>query len=139
MTIRIYTDGGARGNPGPAASGAVLYVLDAAGTPHKKVAEVSRSLGRTTNNQAEYVAILIGLQKARELGATHVELWMDSELAARQLTGVYRVKNPELAERFLEVKNAMIGFSSVKIRHIRREHNIEADAIVNRVLDGEKT
>jgi len=134
MKLRIYTDGGSRGNPGPAASGAVLK--EVRGTEEgETVATASKFLGVTTNNQAEYVAIIIGLKKAIALGATEVELYMDSELACKQLKGEYKVKNPEIAERFLEVKNLFHSFKQVHLQHIRRERNKEADAIVNKVLD----
>lgn len=130
--IIIFTDGGSRGNPGPAASGAVLF------DEHKtEIAQASKYLGIDTNNQAEYTAIIIGLEKAKALGAKTIELCMDSELATKQLKGEYRIKNPEIAKRFLEVKNLMTQFETVKIKHVRREFNKEADALVNKVLDGE--
>ncbi|NQV90013.1 ribonuclease HI family protein [Candidatus Uhrbacteria bacterium] len=132
MEVHIYTDGGSRGNPGPAASGAVIKLPD--GTV---LAEVMKYLGRTTNNQAEYTAIIIGLERAAELGATHVSLFMDSELATKQLKGEYKVKNPEIAKRFLEVKNLLHAFDQVTFTHIRREKNTEADALVNICLDNQ--
>ncbi len=130
MRITIHTDGGSRGNPGPSASGAVLK--DAHGNV---LAEISKYLGMTTNNQAEYTAIVLGLEKARELGAKDIRVFMDSELAVRQLAGIYRVKNPELAKRFLEVKNLIHAFDRVEFSHVPREKNKEADALVNRALD----
>ncbi len=133
--VRIYTDGGARGNPGPAGSGAVIKFLHEDGTEGETVAALHEYLGETTNNQAEYQAIIIGLRKARELGAQRVELVMDSELAAKQLRGEYRVKNAELAKKFLVAKNLMSGFSGVRVRHIRRAFNREADALVNAAID----
>ncbi len=134
MHIRIYTDGGSRGNPGPAASGAVLKSLSAKGEG-EIIATASKFLGTDTNNQAEYTAIIIGLEKAHKLGARVIELYMDSELAVKQLKGQYRVKNPEIAKRFLEVKNLIQKFERVTFTHVRREKNTEADAIVNKVLD----
>ncbi len=131
--VQLYTDGGSRGNPGPAASGAVIKSADGV-----TIATASKYLGHDTNNQAEYTAIVIGLEKALALGAETVDLFMDSELAVKQLSGQYRVKNPEIAKRFLEVKNLLIKFSHYKIKHIRRELNTEADAIVNEVLDKKK-
>lgn len=128
--IKIFTDGGSRGNPGPAASGAVLYSEDG-----EEIATVHKYLGIDTNNQAEYTAIVIGLEKAKLLGAKIIDLYMDSELAVKQLKGEYRVKNPEIAKRFLEVKNLITCFDSVKIKHVRRELNKAADALVNKVLD----
>lgn len=132
MRVRIYTDGGSRGNPGPAASAAVIQSED--GQP---LATITKYLGTTTNNQAEYTAIILGLQKAQKLGAREVEVLLDSELAERQLNGQYKVKNPEIAKRFLEVKNLCQSFSQVKFRHVRRENNQEADALVNKCLDEE--
>ncbi len=132
--LKIFTDGGSRGNPGPAASGAVLYAENG-----EVVATASKYLGRDTNNQAEYTAIVIGLEKAKELGAQTVELCMDSELAVKQLKGEYKVKNPEIAKRFLEVKNLLTQFDHVQIKHVRREFNKAADALVNEVLDARKS
>lgn len=134
MDIRLYTDGGARGNPGPAASGAVLKALQN-GMEGEVVATASKYLGVDTNNQAEYTAIIIGLEKAKSLGATRVQVYLDSELATKQLNGQYRVKNPDIAKRFLEVRNLMQQFERVTFTHVRREKNKEADAIVNEVLD----
>lgn len=132
MEVHIYTDGGSRGNPGPAASGAVIK------TPEGEVlAEVKKYLGETTNNQAEYVAIVIGLEKAAELGATHVKMFMDTQLAVKQLNGEYKVKNPGIAQRFLEVRNTAMQFKRVTFEHVRREFNKEADALVNQCLDEE--
>jgi ribonuclease HI len=136
MDVRIYTDGGSRGNPGPAASGAVVYALKN-NKEGEVLGEAMKYLGETTNNQAEYTAIVIGLQKAAELGAEGVELFMDSELAVKQLKGQYKVKNPEIAQRFLEVKNLIHKFKWVTYTHVRRENNKEADALVNKCLDAE--
>lgn len=134
MKLRIYSDGGSRGNPGPAASAAVLKSMHN-NQEVETVAVVSKYLGNTTNNQAEYTAIILGLKKAKELGANTIELFMDSELACKQLKGEYKVKNPEIAKRFLEVKNLLTAFHSVRIQHVRREKNTEADAVLNSVLD----
>lgn len=134
MKVRIYTDGGSRGNPGPSASGAVIKSVHD-GKDNETLALVSRYLGKTTNNQAEYTAIIIGLERAKTLGATEVEMLMDSELAVRQLTGVYKVKNPDIAKRFVEVHNLVQDFKQVTFRHIPREKNKEADALVNQCID----
>lgn len=134
MNVRLYTDGGSRGNPGPAASGAVIKEF-VAGTERQVLAEISKFLGDNTNNQAEYTAIIIGLEKAAELGARRVEVMLDSELAAKQLNGEYKVKDPGIAQRFLEVKNLCHAFDRVTFTHIRREFNKEADALVNKCLD----
>lgn len=130
MKVRIHTDGGSRGNPGPAASGAVIKDEHGA-----LLANVSRWLGVDTNNQAEYTAIIIGLERAKTLGATECEVIMDSELAERQLNGKYKVKNPEIAKRFVEVHNLMQGFNKVTFRHVLRAQNKEADAVVNACID----
>lgn len=136
--LKLFTDGGSRGNPGPAASGAVLKSMNGS-VEGETIASVSRYLGHDTNNQAEYTAIIIGLEKAKSLGAETIELYMDSELAVKQLKGEYKVKNPEIAKRFLEVKNLLTQFDHVKIKHVRRELNKEADALVNKVLDEHKS
>lgn len=133
--VRIYTDGGARGNPGPAGSGAVVKFLHEDGTEGEVLAAVHKYLGETTNNQAEYEAIILGLAKAKELGAQRVDLFMDSELAVKQLNGEYRVKNPGIAKKFLQVHNLLQGFQHVRIRHVPRERNREADALVNAAID----
>lgn len=134
MRVRIYTDGGSRGNPGPAGSGAVIKELH--GDKEGEIlARVSRYLGKDTNNQAEYTAIIIGLERARTIGATEVDMVMDSELAVKQLNGIYKVKNPEIAKRFVEVHNLIQDFRKVTFRHVRREYNKEADALVNECID----
>jgi len=132
--VRIYTDGGSRGNPGPAASAAVIKSLDA-GREGEVIDTATRFLGTTTNNIAEYTAILIGLERAKHIGATHVEMYMDSELAVKQLKGEYKVKNAGIAKIFLKVWNLKNDFRSVTFTHVRREKNKEADALVNKSLD----
>ena len=125
-----YTDGGSRGNPGPAALGVVIQ------TPAgETLAAYGEYLGRQTNNIAEYSAILSALKHARTLGAHTVEMRMDSELAVRQLKGEYKVKNPGLAAIFLRIHNELIWFKKVTFHHVRRELNKAADAEVNRALD----
>ena len=131
MRLVVHVDGGARGNPGPAAAAAVLS--DAEG---HVVDDVGVALGRTTNNVAEYRALLLGLDRARALGATEVEIVNDSELIAKQLTGEYRVRNEELAALHGEALRALEAFESWAIRTVPREQNTAADALVNRVLDG---
>lgn len=134
MKVRMYTDGGSRGNPGPAASGAVIKEVKQ-GKEGKVLAEVSKYLGKTTNNQAEYTAIIIGLERAKELGATEVDVVMDSELAVKQMNGQYKVKNPGIALRYVEVWNLKRQFDKVTFRHVLREKNKEADAVVNKCID----
>jgi len=130
----MFADGGARGNPGPAASGAVLFELedDEIG---KKIAEVSEYLGRATNNQAEYNAIVIGIKKAKELGIQILDVRLDSELAVKQLNGEYKVRNEELAKKFLEIYNLRQSFREIRFSHVRREYNKVADALVNKAID----
>ena len=123
-------DGGARGNPGPAAAAAVA--TDAEGEP---LAERNAYIGEATNNVAEYRAVLLGVELARDLGATEVEVVNDSELVAKQLTGEYRVKHAGLKPLFLESKNALGEFERWSIRSVRRESNERADELVNEALD----
>lgn len=130
MKLSVYTDGGARGNPGPAGIGAVFY--DDKG---QLVAEISRYLGVATNNQAEYQAVIDALQKARTLGASELSFFMDSELAVKQLNREYKVKNKDLAPLFLSVYNLSLGFKKVSFTHIRRELNKEADKLANEAMD----
>lgn len=130
MKVIIHTDGGARGNPGPAGLG--VYITDEDG---KVLLEHSRYLGETTNNQAEYSAIIDALEHAKELGADEVAMYMDSELAVRQISGQYRVKNPGLAKLFMKVHNLRIGFRKVTFTHVPRERNKEADRLANEAMD----
>ena len=131
MRVVVNVDGGARGNPGPAAVAAV------ASTPDGDVlAERGKRLAPTTNNVAEYRALLLGIETARELGADEIELVGDSELVVRQVLGDYRVKNAGLQPLHAEVVEALDGFADWSIRHVRREDNAAADRIVNEVLDG---
>lgn len=126
----IHTDGGSRGNPGPSALG--VYITDENGAVLK---EHGRFLGTQTNNYAEYMAIIDALRHAKEFGADEVDMYMDSELAVKQLNGEYRVKNPGLAPLFLEVHNLKLGFRKVRFAHVRRERNKDADRLVNQTLD----
>ena len=130
MKITIYSDGGARGNPGPAGIGAVLKNKDG-----EVLAEISEYIGETTNNQAEYKAILAALEKAVKLGATELECFLDSELVVKQLNGEYRVKNKDLAPLFVKIYNLTHSFKKVKFKHIRRELNKEADKLANEAMD----
>ncbi len=131
MKLIIHTDGGARGNPGPAGIG--VAISDEQGKVLEQHAEY---LGETTNNQAEYQAAILALKRAVALGATSVEIRADSELLVRQATGEYRVKNPDLAKRFLELKNLETQLhGKVVYRHIRREQNKLADKLSNDAMD----
>ncbi|HEU4599014.1 MAG TPA: ribonuclease HI family protein [Solirubrobacterales bacterium] len=129
--LTVNVDGGARGNPGPAAIGVV--VRDGGG---EVLLERGERIGEATNNVAEYRALLLGLELAKELGGTELELIGDSELVVRQVEGRYKVKNAGMKELYEKVKAALRGFDSWSIRHVRREHNAEADRLVNEALDG---
>lgn len=133
--VRIYADGGARGNPGPAAGAAVLFAIAENGDTGERIAEAARYYDHATNNVAEYTGIVEGLKKAHELGFNEVEFRLDSELAVKQLNGEYRVKNPELAKFFLEIHNLKTHFRNVTFTHVRREYNKDADALVNQTID----
>ncbi len=128
--LRIHTDGAARGNPGLAGAAALLY--DASGSC---ISEVSEFLGEATNNVAEYRALLLGLARARELGARSVEVVTDSELVAKQWSGEYRVKNKVLKPLFDEAKECARAIGRVEVRHVRRGGNAAADAAANRAID----
>lgn len=126
----IYTDGGARGNPGPAGAGAVLY--DASG---KEVATVSKYLGETTNNVAEYTAVVLALELAAKRGAKVVDMRMDSELVVKQMNGVYRVRQPHLQVLFGSIQQLLGRFTRVTFTHVRREQNKRADELANEAMD----
>jgi ribonuclease HI len=126
----VNVDGGARGNPGPAAIAAVLT------TPEGElVEEVAETIGPATNNVAEYRALLLGIERGRALGATELELVGDSELIVRQVKGEYKVKDATLRELHGRVRGELAGLERWSIRHVRREHNSEADRLVNEALD----
>ncbi len=133
--VRMYTDGGARGNPGPAATGVALFEITDEGKQGAKIHEFGVYIGETTNNQAEYQAIIHGLQKAKELGYNSVDARLDSELAVKQLNGEYRVKNEGLARKVLEIHNLKQSFRDVRFTHVRRALNKDADAMVNKAID----
>ena len=130
MKARLSTDGGSRGNPGPAAYGYVLEaedgtVLDARG----------EAIGVATNNVAEYRALLAGLEKALELRVTDLEVVSDSELMVKQMRGEYRVKNKTLQDLFLDASRLARKIHRVTYTAVRREHNVLADKLVNEALD----
>ena len=131
MRLLIHTDGAARGNPGPAGAGAILR--DAEG---RVVGEVAQGLGRATNNVAEWTAVRLALEEARRLGATHVDLRMDSELVARQITGIYRVKHPDLKPLHGAVMELLRGFDGYTVGHVPRALNKDADRLSNVAIDG---
>ena len=129
----LYTDGAARGNPGPAAVGAVLY----RGSPSRPqvVAELSRAIGRTTNNVAEYQAVIEGLQMAAQHRPPSLVLRCDSQLLVRQLLGEYRVRAVGLKPLHRQARMLLEGFPQVRMEHVRRESNRHADRLANRALD----
>jgi ribonuclease HI len=130
VKVVVHVDGGSRGNPGPAAGAAVIC------TPEGQLlAQASELFGVTTNNVAEYRGLLLGLERARALGATEIELVNDSELVAKQLSGVYKVKHPDMRTLHAEALAALRGFEHWSIRSVPRERNAQADALVNAALD----
>ena len=133
MHLIIYTDGGARGNPGPAGSGVVIYHTK--GDAEELVEKFGKYLGIATNNQAEYTAVLLAIKRARAIGATSIDFMMDSELAVRQLKREYKVRNAELAVLFTRIWNELIHFKKVTFTHIPREKNQAADQMVNQAID----
>ena len=126
----IYTDGGARGNPGPAGIGVAIY-----NEKRQLIATISQYLGVTTNNQAEYRAVIAALEKAASLGGTEVDFYLDSELVVRQLKREYKVKNKDLAPLFLTVHNLSLKFLRLNFTHVPREQNKEADRLANQAMD----
>jgi ribonuclease HI len=128
--VRVYSDGAARGNPGPAGAGAVL--VDPAG---HVIDKLGKFLGKQTNNYAEYMGLLLGLRRARTLGVREVEVFADSELMIRQLGGRYQVKSRSLKPLYDEAVRLLNDFSRVKLVHVPREMNEAADVMSNRAID----
>jgi ribonuclease HI len=126
----IYTDGGARGNPGPAGVGVIFY--DGKG---EKIKEMAEFIGNKTNNQAEYNGLILALREAIKLKPRNVEVYLDSELVVNQINGEYRVKNKDLKILFEEAKRLADKFESIFFHHTLREGNKEADKLVNQVID----
>jgi ribonuclease HI len=127
----LHVDGGARGNPGPAAIGVVVSSPDG-----EVLEELGEPIGEATNNVAEYRALLRGLERAHALGATEVEIVNDSELVAKQLIGAYKVKHPAMKPLYEQAIAALRGFDRWRIRSVPRAQNARADALVNAALDG---
>ncbi len=127
--LTIYTDGGARGNPGPAGIGYVIKSGD------KIIREGKEYIGRATNNQAEYKAVLAALQQAKQLGVQEIEVYTDSELVVNQLSRKARIKNQSLGLIFVQIWNLAVRFKRVSFHHIPREKNTEADKLVNQAID----
>ncbi|MDD3301875.1 MAG: ribonuclease HI family protein [Patescibacteria group bacterium] len=130
MKLISFSDGGARGNPGPAGIGAVLY-----NEKNELLEELSFYLGETTNNQAEYRALIMAMEKAQALGATEMECYLDSELVVKQLNREYKVKNQDLAPLFLKVHNISLAFKKISFHHVPREKNSIADGLANQAMD----
>jgi ribonuclease HI len=130
LKLVLHVDGGARGNPGPAAIGVVISRPDG-----EVIDEIAERIGPATNNVAEYRAVLRGLERAAELGAAELEIIGDSELIARQLNGAYRVKHPALRPLYEQAIAALAGFDRWRIETVPRAQNARADALVNEALD----
>ena len=135
MGVVIYTDGGARGNPGPAGIGVVIEENGV------MIAEFGKYIGdKITNNWAEYEALVLALMEAEKLGLTKktIEIRMDSELIVRQMQGVYKVKDKDLKVQYARVRELLSDFTAVEFVHIPREKNKEADRLVNEAIDSVK-
>ena len=130
MKLVVNVDGGARGNPGPAAIGVVVRTADG-----DVIADAGEAIGTATNNVAEYRALLRGIELAAQHGATELELYGDSELVVKQIRGEYRVKDAGLKPLHAQARQALSAFTSWSFDHVRRERNSEADALVNQALD----
>jgi len=130
VKVVVHVDGGARGNPGPAAAGAVISTPDG-----DVLAEAAEPIGVATNNVAEYRGLLLGLARARALGASEVEVVNDSELVAKQVNGIYKVKHRDMKPLHAAALEALRGFERWSIRSVPRAQNAEADALVNQALD----
>ncbi len=130
LRVTVACDGAARGNPGPAGIGVQITGHDG-----EVLAEIARGIGETTNNVAEYTAAIEGLQRARELGATHVLLRSDSRLLVEQLEGRFKVKHPNLKPLHATVREIASGFARVRYQHVPRERNKQADRLANVGVD----
>ncbi|PJE50784.1 MAG: hypothetical protein COV29_03585 [Candidatus Yanofskybacteria bacterium CG10_big_fil_rev_8_21_14_0_10_36_16] len=142
----IHTDGGSRGNPGPAAVGVVISAIGGSASGGEKIIwkkEYSEYIGKATNNEAEYYAVIFALKKTRHLigkaksSSAEIEFKMDSELAVKQLTGKYKLMERHIREAFVDIWNLKIDFGKVDFSHVPREQNKEADKLVNFALDQE--
>jgi len=133
VRVIVHVDGGARGNPGPAAAAAVVTDPDG-----QVLDEAAETLGTVTNNVAEYRGLLLGLQRARELGATEVEVVNDSELIAKQVNGEYRVKHADMKPLHRAATELLAEFDRWSMRSVPRAQNAHADALVNQALDAQR-
>ena len=129
MQASLHTDGGARGNPGPAGIGAVLRTDD------EVIGEVAQAIGITTNNVAEYKALIAGLELALERGVTEIDIFMDSKLVVMQLRGEWKIKKADLRPLALRANHLMNKFEKATIQHVGREENADADALANQAMD----
>ncbi len=129
QTVKVYCDGGSRGNPGPAAAGVVIRT-----TEGEILGEYCEYLGEKTNNYAEYWAVVIALQKLHEMKVQKADFYLDSMLVVQQLCGVYKVKHPDMKLLFAKVQDLM-GDIELTFTHVLRANNTEADAMVNKCLD----
>ena len=134
MRVVVHVDGGSRGNPGPAAAAAVVATPDG-----EVLDEAAVTLGRVTNNVAEYRGLLLGIERARALGATEAEFVNDSELIAHQVNGRYKVKHADMKPLHAQALEALGAFERWSLRPVRREHNADADALVNQALDSQQS
>lgn len=130
MRATLRTDGGARGNPGPAGIGFVLTGADS-----QPIAQGGSFIGEATNNVAEYKALLWGLRVAVDASVTELAVFSDSELLVKQMNGIYRVKHPNMKPLFEQAKKLVAQFERVTVSHVRREENAEADALANEAMD----
>ncbi len=127
--LQIFTDGGARGNPGPAGIGVVIWSGNELVGRHKKY------IGVATNNQAEYKAVILALEEVKKLSVEELEFFLDSELVVKQLNREYKVKDKDLAPLFVQAWNLSMGFKKATFTHVPREKNKEADKLVNEAID----
>lgn len=130
MKLTLFCDGGARGNPGPAAAGAVIF-----DSQKNEIASVAKFLDSTTNNRAEYFGVILGIQKALEFKPTEIEIFLDSKLVVEQISGRWKIKDLELKKLVEKAHVGLAKISKWKISHIAREKNREADHLVNQILD----
>ncbi len=130
MKFTLFSDGAARGNPGPAAAGAILRNLK-----KEEVAAISKFLGKATNNQAEYAAVILGLEKALEFNSTEIEIFLDSKLVVEQLAGRWKIKDLKLKKLAEKAHTLLAKFQKWEIAHIPRAQNKKADSLANQALD----
>ena len=130
MKARLHADGGARGNPGPAGIGVVIF-----GPDDEVIGEIAQGIGHATNNVAEYTALVEGLKMAKDLGVDDLQIFLDSELVVKQLSGEWKIKNDRLRQLAVTARRMMNGFSTATIEHVRREFNADADRLANQGMD----